>query len=102
MKIQNLKKSVRTKEDTVLQLTHDLKVLKVAIDNCSPSDMPNIRSLDVDNGGGGLGGTPHTRGRDPSKDPTVVRFFCLGDNMTYQFLCFINPLKTPAHNPGHK
>ena len=76
MKIQNLKKSLRTKEDTVLQLTHDIKVLKVAIDNCSPNDMPNIRSLNnVDDGGmgGGVGGT---RGRDPSKDPTVVKSFC--------------------------
>ena len=76
MKIQNLKKSLRTKEDTVLQLTHDIKVLKVAIDNCSPNDMPNIRSLNnVDDGGigGGMGGT---RGRDPSKDPTVVKTFC--------------------------
>ena len=74
MKIQNLKKSVRTKEDTILQLSHDIKVLKVAIDNCSPNDMPNIRSLNnVDDGGvGGVGGT---RGRDPSKDPTVVSIF---------------------------
>ena len=76
MKIQNLKKSLRSKEDTVLQLTHDIEVLKVAIDNCSPNDMPNIRSLNnIDAGGlgGGMGGT---RGRDPSKDPTVVKTFC--------------------------
>ena len=78
MKIQNLKKSLRSKEDTVLQLTHDIKVLKVAIDNCSPNDMPNIRSLNnVDDGGmgGGVGGT-RARGRDPTKDPTVVKTFC--------------------------
>ncbi|XP_047129040.1 uncharacterized protein LOC100199386 isoform X1 [Hydra vulgaris] len=64
VKVQTLKKKLREKEDSIMQLTHDIKKLSIAIENQTYIDLKQIKSISnyADNTKY-LGGKPRPQGR---------------------------------------
>ena len=44
-KVQVLKKAIREKEETIMHLSHDLKTLRIAIENSTIDDLGKLHSL---------------------------------------------------------